>query len=441
MDHIPQIIVSLAAIAMGVTGAVVATAAETALLAVQALERQGALIIPERSLIHGLFSRQRRLLLALGAFNLAARLFASLGAALFFAALIPEPVLAAYLIGGLVAFLGSIIVTDILPKSIPESTAAPVAYFLAPFAFVIVQIAQPCLWVHLWLSRRIAEAVRQDGEEAVVSENEFRTMLNLGEIEGAIEEDTRDIIEGIIVFGDHVAADIMTPRSQLFALAVEELDAPDFLDRFRQGPYNRAIIFEKNIDHVLGSLSRKRLLLHPDRPARSLIAQPLYAPESRKLIDLLGDMKRSRIYFAIILDEYGGTAGVVTLQDMLQEIVGELEDDAMGQEDVTALGEGAWLVSGRMEIERLNDQLGLSLPDDLAHTVSGLVMGRLRRHPEGGDAVEVEPLRLTVTRMGRRRVIQVRIELLSETGGGAQVDPADPALTGSGTGDGEGRAT
>jgi len=327
-----QLALAAATVIAGAAASALATAAETSLLILHA---RGAALPAARGghLAHALLARQDRLVLSLRAFNLCGKIAAALAAALFFSLLLPRPPLAGFALGGVLALLGSLIVADIVPKLLPEESADAVSLFLAPFAWMAVAIMTPLVAPHLWLSRRLLRGALAAGAgtgeaaeaEASASENELRAALSLGEIEGVIEEDTRDIIEGIITFGDLTAADIMTPRADLLALPATALDDPAIVTTLRQSKRDRIVIYEKSIDHIAGVLDRREALLNPSRRAADFVSAPLYVQEARRLLDLLSDMKRSRRYFAVVLDEYGGTAGVVTMRDMLDEIVGELE--------------------------------------------------------------------------------------------------------------------
>ncbi|MCX7045444.1 MAG: hemolysin family protein [Candidatus Sumerlaeota bacterium] len=412
-DELTHIALECLALAGGMTASAVATAAEISLLALHTSDRPAGGGARDNSLAASLLDDQEQFVLCMRAFNLCARLCAAIAAALLLAKLLaPGAIGLAFVAGGALILLVSIIFSELAPRSLPEASAHAFAHFLAPFAWLIVQVMSPLVWPHLIIGRKLtAMSETKDESGAKVSENELRTILSLGEIEGVIEEDTRDIIEGIFTLGDQVARELMTPRAELFALSTAELDDPSVMDTIRQASHNRALVFEKSIDRVVGVLDRKTVLLNPDKPPSSLMTRPLFVPDTRKLIDLLADMKRSRTHFAVVLDEYGGTAGVVTLRDMLHEIVGELEEDAMRGAQIKPLDKSVWLVSGRMEIERLNADIGSALPTEPATTVSGFIMRELGRLPEAGDQIKAGGLRLTVTRAGARRVAQARIEL------------------------------
>jgi len=406
-----QLILVALIVAGGLVASVVATAAEIALLSQLTPSR---IRMHENDPVGALLAERDRLTLSLRAFSLGARICVAAALAAALSRWMPQAPRLGFALGGLLGLMLSVIVLELVPKSLPEESTHAASLFLAPFAWIIVALMKPLAAVFAPLNRRLGGGAEGDPDEAEAqaAEIELRTALRLGEIEGVIDEDTRDIIEGIFLFGDRVAADIMTPRAELSALPRTELASPDLEERLKRSARSRVIVYDRNIDHVVGVLDRRRLLLNPGQPVESFVAQPLFVADSRKLIDLLTDMKRSRTYFAVVLDRYGATAGVVALQDLLDEIVGEMEEDAMRGEEVRPLRDGAWLLSGRLEIERLNQRLQTDLPEEPPCTVSGFIMARMGgRLPAIGDCVEEGPARLTVTRMGARRVAQARLEL------------------------------
>ena len=413
-----QLILAPLATLVGFFLSIVATAAETSLLTVDAQRRRSAGFL-DSDLIDGLLEEEDRLVLSLRGFDLCAKLLATVAAAIlgsrlaefYLSPFAGDYSFVGYAIGGFIALITAIIVVEIVPQSLPAESAPTVALFLAPFAWMITRLMKPFVWPHLWLSRRLLSSDNgEDKMELEISEIELQTALSLGEIEGVIEEDTRDIIEGIFSFGDQVAGEIMTPRGELFTVSKDELSGADLGERLRQSGYTRAVVHDGGLDSIVGVIDRRSVLLDPEASPETLIRKPLFVPAQENLIDLLADMKRSRIHFAVVLDEYGGTTGVVTMEDLLNEIVGELEDDAMRGAEIRQVGATKWIVSGRLDVERLNDRLNLELPEDVAQTVSGLILAKFGQLPSVGDVVEIDSSKLTVTRLGARRVAQVRLE-------------------------------
>ncbi len=414
MEYPIQTAFFLALALLGTLGSIVAATAEASLLAVQSRRRTDPVWTPDNPLVLSMLDQEDRFMIALRAFDLSARLTAVLALVIVFRILWPMTPVTGFLAAVAISLAVFVIFAEIIPSSLPDESAYTIAMILAPFTYAMAFVMAPIIPLALALDEKVSNQGDngRSGEDRVI-ENEMRSMLRLGEIEGVIEEDTRDIIEGIFTFGDRVAADIMTPRVSVFALDRSELEAPAAREVLRRSSFSRALVYDGSMDSVLGMLDCKQALLHTDRSPAALIAEPLYAPTTRRLIDLLADMKRSRIHFAVILDQYGSAVGVVTMGDMLDEIVGELEEDAMGGELIRPGKDGAYMLSGRLDIESLNDRLNLSISEEVAHTVSGYIVEKVGHHPAPGDEVVEEGWRLKVTRMGPRRVAQARLELLA----------------------------
>jgi CBS domain containing-hemolysin-like protein len=205
----------------------------------------------------------------------------------------------------------------------------------------------------------------------------------------------------------------MTPRPELFACR-DDLAQNAMLERMRRAEFSRVLIYEETLDQVRGVLHVKDLLLNPTKDYHEMLRRPLVIPEAKGLMDLLREFRRRRLHLAVVCDEFGRTAGVVTMHDLLEEILGELTDENRRQsETIRPLDKSVWIVPGRTDIYDLREKLGLELPEELGRTVSGFLTNRLGRIPVLGDTIEQGRFRLTVERMGVRRVAQLRVERLS----------------------------
>ncbi len=254
------------------------------------------------------------------------------------------------------------------------------------------------------LGRRHTEVAPQPTDIEVLIEEESET----------IAEDEREMIRGVMSIGDRIVREAMTPRPDVAALpAVTSLtDAVNFL---LQHGYSRVPIFEDSIDNITGIVYAKDLMAEilkeeDERTISEIGREPIFVPESKLIDDLLHELRGSRVHMAIVLDEYGGTAGLITLEDVLEEIVGEIADeyDPAGADDEGArMVDGALLLDGRAPLAAL-EQIGGHIEAADYDTVAGLVFDRLGRIPEVGDEVRLGTLSVFVERMNGRRVIQMR---------------------------------
>ena len=278
---------------------------------------------------------------------------------------------------------------------------------LAP---VVNPIAAAVTRRHEALERAEGDDDEDPTEEAVTA------LLEEGEAEGILEAEDRELIRNVVSLGDTVVREVMTPRTAMRALPVEAgLD--EAWEAFRASGRSRLPLYEERLDKIVGVLRLKDLLGLPDHattPLRQLMKPPLFVPESKPAGEVLREMQRARIGLAVVVDEFGGVAGLVTLGDLLDEVFGELPEEPGGAPEVQILGEGLWLVSGQAHVEDVASALGLDWQRDGFDTVGGLVMARLGRVPKVRDSVVEDGSRITVLRMDGPKVAQVRVERLDK---------------------------
>ena len=252
-------------------------------------------------------------------------------------------------------------------------------------------------------------------------EEEIRTIVTEGHREGLLEEDAREMIEGVIELGDVDVSQIMTPRTDMISVPAT-LAWPDALQLVITSGHSRIPVFGKNRDDIVGILCVKDLLPEMAKPPAErvepwtkLLRPAVFVPETKPVNALLQDFQRGRHHMALVLDEYGGVSGVVTLEDVLEEIVGEIVDeyDEDVAEPIRSLGEGACEAIGRVHIDEINEQLGLELPEDADYdTIGGFVFSELGHIPVVGEQLVRQNVRITVLEATRRRIERVRIEVL-----------------------------
>lgn len=271
------------------------------------------------------------------------------------------------------------------------------------------------------IARRLAARHEEEEDEEEAFEDEIRTIVSAGLREGLLEADAREMIEGVIELGDADVSDIMTPRSEVDAV---EIDTPwqELLDYVVEVGRTRLPVYEKELDHIVGILYVKDLLQEltkpgdePHRPLRAILRRAVSVPNTKVLDDLLRDFLRTRNHLAIVRDEYQSVAGVVTIEDVLEEIVGEIVDewDEEEEEDVVLVRDGVAEAHGRVHLDDLNEKLGIHLPDtDDYDTLGGYVVARLGRIPKSGETLANGDMQMTVLDATPRRVERVRIEML-----------------------------
>jgi CBS domain containing-hemolysin-like protein len=253
-------------------------------------------------------------------------------------------------------------------------------------------------------------------EGPFVTEEEIRSMAEVGHQEGAIEEEEKELIHSIFEFGDTVVREVMTPEPDI--VAVETSASLDqVLDMVVRHGFSRIPVYRGKPDEIVGIVYAKDVLreIHAlgdrARALGELIRTPHFVPESKKVSDLLRDMQREKFHVAVVVDEYGAVSGLVTLEDLLEEIVGEIVDEYDREEpQVEPAGDGRYRVNARLPVEELNELLDKELPNEEWDTVGGLMMGILGRVPAQGEHVDFQDLRFTVERVQGRRISKILVE-------------------------------
>jgi putative hemolysin len=266
-------------------------------------------------------------------------------------------------------------------------------------------------------TRAISRATDGEGvAKAAITEAELRTLVEVGHQEGVVQRKEREMIHGVFELGETTVAAVMVPRIDVFGLDVTT--PPErLLPAIRSNLHHRVPIYEGSLDHVLGVLQTKELLpfyagLPPDFDLRRHLAAPYFVPQSKRADALLREFKAKKLRTAIVVDEYGGTAGLITLEDLLEEVVGEIRDEFDLEERLAQpVDERTWRVTAKMAIGDFNTVTGLRVPDEHFDTVGGWVLDLFGRVPHRGESVEADGVRVTVETMHRNRILQVLVRL------------------------------
>ena len=262
--------------------------------------------------------------------------------------------------------------------------------------------------------------------------------LDAGEQEGLIERDERKLLQSIVDFGDTLVHEVMTPRPDIVAIRSDATLA-ELRTFFREQEYSRIPVYVESLDNIAGFVFIKDLMRlpatePPDRPVSTLVRPAYVVPETKRVSELLREFQRQQWQIAIVVDEYGGTAGLVTLEDLLEEIVGEIRDEYdVEPEPFVDEGQGRFVVSGKADIETLGERLGVAIEGEGFETVGGYVMARLGRVPAAGEVHSIDDLLVEILDAERRRVHRVRVWKRSRN------TDAAPATTGKAGGLDEGR--
>src|SRR5579864_6178728 len=311
---------------------------------------------------------------------------------------------------------------EIVPKMVVVQDANKWAPRLSAFLQAINFVLRPITWgivtLTAWLIRLFGGGPNAAGP--YVTESDIRTLVNVGEKQGVIEEEEKEMIHSIFEFGDTVVREVMTPRTDMVCADVTDPVSKGVELVIREG-YSKLPVFEENIDHIVGVVHDRELLIAVSRNEegtllRSIMRPVKAIPENKKVDELMREMQAEKVSVAIVVDEYGGTAGLVTMEDLLEEIVGEIMDeyDAEQQDlppEIKEAQNGDVIVDARMNIDDVNEKLGLNLPTEDFESIGGYTFGLFGRVPMPGEHLSIDDgLTLFVEKTAGRRLLSVRIK-------------------------------
>jgi putative hemolysin len=241
-------------------------------------------------------------------------------------------------------------------------------------------------------------------------------LIEAGQEEGILEEGDRDLIQSVVEFGDKTVREVMKPRPEIVAVSADTT-IEHFTEMLRTRPYSRIPVYEGSIDHIIGIVHTHDVLQVADTDARFRTVRSLmkpdvrFVPESKRVSDLLREMQRDNLRLEIVIDEYGAVAGVVTIEDMVEEIVGEIPDEHESKTDPVKEPSGSWVVPGNMDVDRLDNLLGFRPEDREATTVAGLVTEIAGRIPRAGEVITDDGLKFEILDSTDRKILRVRIDV------------------------------
>ncbi len=317
-----------------------------------------------------------------------------------------------------VATMLVISVGEFLPEALALRNAEESAITFAPLVAVLEWLLGPLVRLLLWMSDTVARPVA--GQRLpLVTEEEIKTLVDAGEEGGAIEEDEKEMIYSIFEISETWARELMIPRTDIAALDVNT-PITEAADMLLQTGHSRVPIFEDGIDNVIGILYAKDLLrlwrasgfgsAAPTAALRDLMRPAYFIPETKKANDLLAELQQKRIHMAIVVDEYGGTAGLVTLEDIVEEIVGDIRDEYDVNEEAYSekIAPGEYRFDARISLDEVNELLGTHLPNEEIDSLGGYVYGQLGHVPVTGETFTAEGVTFEMLQVTGRRIRKVR---------------------------------
>ncbi len=304
---------------------------------------------------------------------------------------------------------------EITPKSIAVQNAESMSLKMSKGIFIITVILRPFVLVFMFVTRIIIKMLggTLDEERPFITEEELKIIVNASYEEGVLEKEEKKMICNVFEFGGTQVREIMQPRIDVIAAEVS-MSYDELMEMFRAENFLRVPVYEESIDNIIGILYIKDIISYDpglgEFDIHKFIREPNFTFEFKKITEVFSQMRGEKIPMSIVLDEYGGTAGIVTIEDIVEEIVGEIEDEyGKLEEEIESVGEGEYMVDGKVKIDIMNDVIGTHIESEEFDSVGGLVIGEFGEIPEVGEKLEYEDVKLIVEKTSKNRIDKIRI--------------------------------
>lgn len=303
---------------------------------------------------------------------------------------------------------------EVIPKTIAQYKNKSVALKFSRFIYFLTIIFKPIVKVLNILTRLVIKLfIGEDEDSSTLTEEELKTLVEVSEEEGVLKNQETEIMINALELKETLAVDIMTPRTSMASVDIEDAES-DLKEIIKNITYSRIPVYEDNIDDIIGVLHIKELahkIIKDDRDfkVRDILKPAFYAYEYIPVVDLFKQMRTKNISISIIIDEYGGTSGIVTMEDILEELVGEIDDEYDHEKEVTKLSDNEYLVDPEMRIDEVNERFDLDIQSDKFDSIGGFVIELLDRMPKSKDEVEFENLKFVVVNVDKRKITQLMI--------------------------------
>ena len=308
---------------------------------------------------------------------------------------------------------------EITPKTMATIHAEKMSLFYAPVINIFMKIMTPFIFIVNGLSTGLLMLLRIDpnAKDNTMTEAELRSVVNVSHQDGVIESDEKEMIYNVFDLGDAIAKDVMVPRVNVTFADIDS-SYDELIDLFREDKFTRLPVYQETKDNVVGTINMKDLLLYDSKKSefqiKDILREAYFTYEYKSISELLVEMRQASFNIAIVLDEYGETSGLITLEDILEEIVGEIHDeyDENEEENIKAVGKHEYIIEGSTNLDDLNDSLDLNLESEDYDSLGGFIIEKLDRLPKAGDSVSTEDgIRMVVEKLDKNRIETVHLYL------------------------------
>ena len=321
---------------------------------------------------------------------------------------------------------------EISPKTIATTYADKIAMAYSRFILILMNVLTPFIFIINKISSGLLIILGLDPsrKKASITEDELRTIVDVSHEEGIIEKEEREMIKNVFDFGESQAKDVMIPRIDMTCISIDST-YDEIIDVFREDKYTRLPVYEDSVDNVVGIINVKDLLLCDDKSkfsVKNILRKPYYTYEFKKTSELMEELKKTSNNFTIVIDEYGSTVGMITLEDLLEEIVGEIraEYDYDEVDDIIRLADNEYVLSGMARLDDIEEYIKLPEFEEEHESdydsISGLIIDMLHRLPVEGDEVTLKNIRLVVEECDKNRITRVHAYILPEEEDNTEAD-------------------
>lgn len=305
---------------------------------------------------------------------------------------------------------------EITPKSLAAKNSEKISVRLSGFIEFVTNLLTPISFVLNIITDFLVKLLggEVDKKKPFITQEELKTIVNVSYKEGVLEGEEKDMIYNVFDFSDSQVNDVMVSRTEIVAIDVD-LPYEEIIKIINKEQYSRIPVYENTIDNIIGILYVKDLLfmdVNKESPfdLRKYIRQPYFTPEYKSIKELFKEMRTNRNHMVVIIDEYGGTEGIVTIEDVVEEIVGDIEDEYDKKiKEIEVIKEDEYLVNGNVRIDTINELIGTHIESEDFDTIAGFVIGIIDRLPEAGEEIEYENIRFIIENIDRNRIKKIRI--------------------------------
>lgn len=305
---------------------------------------------------------------------------------------------------------------EILPKSLAKENAESFSLRISGILVFLIRILSPVTYIFVAIKNGVTKLFKNKDSEPLVTEEEIKAMVEISEEEGVIDKEEKELITRTLEFNDILVAEVLKPRIDMVAVEVNQ-SVEEIRDLFLEERYSRIPVYEDNIDNIIGILSDKQffsyLVQNRDITIRKLVRTPIYVVESMKISTLLPELQKNKSHMAIVVDEFGGTSGLITLEDILEEIVGDIWDEHDETiKNVTELSPNLYEFNAQLPLDDFMEMMDLEDDDDSGyHTLGGWIFEKFERIPKTGEQLHYKHLTITIREVQNRRINKVLVRV------------------------------